>query len=468
MIHSNAYAAVMPLAKLAADKGLTIVAVGSTPLSELVKTSTLVGESPFLSSDQKVDINKYLSNSTDNISHNERFDYFVKSIADAVNGHFAFARNTVTAAIARITNSVISSMEGIEPNPVSLFNIVIRGIPEPMEQDSFRDTLQGDVVPKVLSPEVYFRFPFMDSEFLTKLVMTGSSVMDERIAQWLAKQDSGLLANVWAKYFTNPEDSGGQQAHLEQATENEMLVVNLFARKLKADLLDNSGLALNQYNTAVQQYLEASATYLAKSYNDFVELSKSDMLVYSRDTTQRTVTVNAEIYRKWIATGGKNEILFGMLVQAGPVVTTVADVEAKKEEFLQAWGHFVNLSNTRFRNESFMRFTNALRNSFFSDMKNLEEQEKAVIEQNSHYIERIAGLFEQELDLVAPGEQSDIARVVMKLVCKARYFYTDSYKILSEIDEHMKSDRTMSVEDAAAMAHVEVVADFVAAQLKLV
>lgn len=469
MIHANAYAAVLPLATLAAEKGLTILAVNGTPLAELVKTSTLVGESPFLVPEgTTIDINKQLSSSTDNIPHNERFDFFVKSIAEAVNGHFAFARNTVTAAIARITNSVIASMEGIEPNPVSLFNIEMRAIPEPMEQDSFRESLQADVVKSVLSPQFYFRFPYMDTESLTKLVMTGSSIMDERIAQWLAKQDQGLLANTWAKYFTDPEASGDQQAHLEQASQAEMLVVNLFTRKLKADMLDGSGLSLDQYNTAVNQYLEASATYLVNDYKAYVELSKSDLLVYARNSEKRSVTVNAEVYRKWITAGGKNEVLFGMLAVGGPLYATVAEIEERKADFLQAWTQFVNLSNTRFRNDSFMRFTGALRNSFFVDMKNVDEQEKSLLDSNSHYMERIAALFEEELDSIAPAEQLDIARVVTKLVCKSRYFYTDSYKILSEIDEHMKADRAMSVEDAAAMAHIEVVADFVAAQLKLV
>ena len=469
MIHANAYAAAAPLAKMAAEKGLTILAMSGTPLAELVKTSTLVGESPFLiDADKTIDVNKHLSGSTDNLAHNERFDYFVKAISEAVNGHFAYARNTVTAAISRITNSVITSMEGIEPNPVSLFNITIRGIPEPMEQDSFRDSLQGDIVAKVLDPQFYFRFPYKDTEYLTKFVMTGSSVMDDRISAWLAKQDQGLLANVWAKYFTNPEDSGGQQAHLEQADENEMLVVNLFARKLKVDVMEDSGLSLDQYNTAVQQYLEASATKLSVSYKEFMQLSQTDILVYSRSTENRNVCVNAEVYRKWIAAGGKNEVLFGMVVRGGTIFSTVVEIEEKKDELLQAWNQFVNLSNTRFRNESFMRFTTALRNAFFSDLKNLDETEKSQLEQNSHFIERIAALFEEELDKIAPAEQTDIARVVTKLVCKSRYFYTDSFKILSEIDEHMKADRTMSVESAAAMAHVEVVADFVAAQLKLV
>lgn len=469
MIHANAYAAVLPLATLAAEKGLTVLAVNGTPLAELVKTSTLVGESPFLVPEgTTVDINKQLSISTDNIPHNERFDFFVKSISEAVNGHFAFARNTVTAAIARITNSVISAMEGIEPNPVSLFNIEMRSIPEPMEQDSFRDSLQADVVKSVLPPQFYFRFPYKDTEFLTKLVMTGSSVMDDRIAQWLAKEEQGLLANTWAKYFTDPEASNGQQAHLDQASQAEMLVANLFTRKLKADMMEGSGLSLDQYNTAVNQYLEATATYLMNGYKSYTDLSKSDLLVYARVSEKRSVIVNAEVYRRWIAAGGKNEVLFGMLVVGGPLCATVAEIEERKADFLQAWAHFVNLSNIRFRNDSFMRFTGALRNSFFVDMKNVDEQEKSLLESNSHYIERIAALFEEELDSIAPTEQLDIARVVTKLVCKSRYFYTDSYKILSEIDEHMKADRTMSVEDAAAMAHIEVVADFVAAQLKLV
>jgi hypothetical protein len=469
MIHANAYAAVLPLATLAAEKGMTIVAMSGTPLAELVKTSTLVGESPFLVPEgTTVDINKQMSSYTDNIPHNERFDFFVKSISDAVNGHFAFARNTVTAAIARITNSVIASMEGIEPNPVSLFNVEMRSIPEPMEQDSFRDSLQGDIVKSLLAPQFYFRFPYKDTEFLTKLAMTGSSVMDNRIADWLAKEEQGLLANTWAKYFTDPEASGGQQAHLEHASQAEMLAANLFVRKLKTDMLQDSGLTLDQYNTAVQQYSEATATYLMNGYKAFTQLANSDMLVYARNSEKRSISVNAEVYRKWISAGGKNEVLFGMLVVGGPLLSTVAEIEERKQDFLQAWAHFVNLSNTRFRNDSFMRFTNALRNSFFVDMKNLDEQEKSLLDSNSHYIERISALFEQELELIAPAEQLDIARVVTKLVCKSRYFYTDSYKILSEIDEHMKADRTMSVEDAAAMAHIEVVADFVAAQLKLV
>ena len=61
----------------------------------------------------------------------------------------------------------------------------------------------------------------------------------------------------------------------------------------------------------------------------------------------------------------------------------------------------------------------------------------------------------------------NIYKTARKLVCRARFYYTSSDKILAAIEEYTNSNPDIDPQEAALMATIEYVADFVAEQLTI-
>ena len=61
----------------------------------------------------------------------------------------------------------------------------------------------------------------------------------------------------------------------------------------------------------------------------------------------------------------------------------------------------------------------------------------------------------------------EIYKVARKLVCKARFFFTSANRILGDIEEYSRSNDKIDPQEAALMATIDYVADYVAEQLTL-
>ena len=479
MISQTSFEAVTALAKLAAENDTTILAQENTPLHELYKTTSLMGETPITTSTALGDptavgeLATAASTQSNNSAHNERFDYFVANIADAVNQHFAFAKNTVTATIERITVAVMKDLNGKQVNPISDFEIVIKELPIPMQQTSFFESVTRLAGGMYIEPRGTFTFGVKGPQEIMELMFTGSASFDEQVRLWCARIGDSFLVNIWENHFRSPMTANVEKpiGFMESISHPDTgidaaAVVHLITRKLKEEVPEDSGMSLSAFNDLCQEYIEVTATSLVRYMEASERNVKNALLVLGRDTMRKRVTVSGPVYKNWIKTGGKNETLFGMLV-SGEVHNTVESIDKIAPKCIDAWTRYVSLANTKFRNELFNRFIESLRTSFFVDMKNLEGAEKELLEQNSQYVTTIAKILEEELEKVSTSDQNDIVRTVCRLVCKARYFYTDSYKILCTIDEATTANKELAVEDAVAIARIEYVCDFISSQMKI-
>ena len=135
MINQSTYQKCFALAATATAANLTLSPAQNTPLHELVKKSTYMGEPLAVQPTDNVVLNA--SASSNNAAHNESIDYFINLVADATHSHFAFARNVVTETVGRVATAVTAAMQGAAIDPISKFRVVIIGLPAPLDQRSF-------------------------------------------------------------------------------------------------------------------------------------------------------------------------------------------------------------------------------------------------------------------------------------------------------------------------------------------
>ena len=471
MINQSTYQKCFALAATATAANLTLSPAQNTPLHELVKKSTYMGEPLAVQPTDNVVLNA--SASSNNAAHNESIDYFINLVADATQSHFAFARNVVTETVGRVATAVTAAMQGAAIDPISKFRVVINGLPAPLDQGSFYREIEKRASTSSLAPRGFFKFKPKTGAELTEILMTGSAVLDERITEWLKTVDFTLVESIWNNYFVDqslvetrdvPEFSTVLSA--PGTGLNASLIVHLVAQKLSVVVLPDSGHGLEMYQILVQEFLEFSANKILAAAINYQNEVENSVVVQSYSKTTSSVAVNRTVYLDWLKNGGENEVLFAGLLN-NSVFVTVKDLEENKQNLLALWNSYLGISQNRFRNELFNHFLTTLRSSFFLDMDNADGEEKEYLNNTNGARSTAAQLFENELAELGTAAQEDIPRTVMRLVTKARYYYTDAFKILSSIDDLSKANPNMQMNEVVTLAHIDYLCDFVAAQIRV-
>ena len=348
MINESTYQKSFNLAAVAAAAGLTLSPAQNTPLQELVKKSTYMGETLALSPTDNVVANASVS--SNNTAHNESSDYFIGLVADATQQHFAHARNVVAETVGRITTAVTATMQNAVVDPVSKFCIVMNGLPEPLEQGSFFRDVQKHASSNTLAPRAFFKFkPKSDTE-LVEILMTGSAVLDERIQEWLKTIDFAQVRDIWNNYFVDqslvetrnvPEFSFTLTA--PGTGLNASLIVHLIALKLSAVILPDSGHGLDMYKILVDEFLEFSANRIVAASVSYETEKSNGNVVQNYNRSKSSVSVNRTVYLDWLKNGGANEVLFaGLLNQI--VLVSAKDLDEHKDKLLSLWDGYLSIS----------------------------------------------------------------------------------------------------------------------------
>ena len=98
-------------------------------------------------------------------------------------------------------------------------------------------------------------------------------------------------------------------------------------------------------------------------------------------------------------------------------------------------------------------------------LKDREQMEEEMQAETPGIIEKINEYFNEEIKSVNASDIDNVSDVCYRLMAKCRYFYTDSYKILSDMMSAMKESQSMSVKEAALVATINYIADYICDQI---
>lgn len=476
----------VPLALHAAKKGLAISAVQGTPVSEMCKITCdfLHDLSPALSSggdtieeSELLAEASYLSEATKgdvNSPHNAAMDEIINTLSIAVSSHLSFAKNVVSPSVSATAETVQQFMTK-EKNPALDFKVEVHDVPEPMLNAGFEDSVSKFAGKVYLAPEQMLSLKPLAPQEILELLKTGSSLYDQKVDHWFAKMGDGWFLNVWNNFFADSKQvkiekplSFEDALFKDPETDDYCLAIYLLSRKLYDEVLEGTAMSLSAYKNLVAQYREASAIRLLTCFNNQSNILKNQILVKSYSADRKCITVNGPVYRQWLQTdnSNSNEVLLGLLV-SNMVLYATALIDNKRTELLDNWNNYSNLSKITHKNKSFVLFKEAIETGFYNELENTLEQEKEFIQANSAYKETVRNLFTKELSNLTPAAMDDVFDTCTKIVCRARFYYTDSEKILCGINHAMKMNPAMDVRQAALMSTIEYVCDYLGDQLQL-
>lgn len=478
-----------PLAALAGNKNVTITVASGTPVQEMSKpcfsalltlpAAAAIPGNDVTSGDGFDSVYEHaalvvssMSGGTGESVHDQALDGFVDDVSHAVAAHLSYAKNVVKPAIVDMVEQVHKYMQEA-PQVGSEFNIHIHDIPAAMQDSSFENSIKKFEGAVFVAPDTAIMLKEKAPQEILELLHTGSGAYDEKVNEWFAKMGDVWFMNAFNNLFTDIRQTKPSEVFtFEQALTRDAeyddyaLFVYLIASKIYEDVQEGTGLSLSRYKEVVAQYKNAAGVRLLNCYKKYESDAKLNMLVVSYSADRKSMTVNGHVYRPWIAAGNDNDVLMGLLTTTNNVYNSKA-IEEKSPEYKRIWVEYLNLQSTATRNRSFIRFKEVLSIAFEQGLRQPFEAEKDFIKQNNAYLQNVSKYFQEQLDCVSSTDMKDVYGVCTKLMCRARFYYTDAEKILCSINAAMQNNPSMDVREAALIATIEYVCDYIADQLVL-
>lgn len=475
MIQSTSYNTAIPFAEQLAEKGVKVVALPSTPLSELVRLSApSLFPTQMVENGDLISIGTAMQGATEGTleaptQHSLEIDALVKQLSTLVTGHVSYARNVVRPHVTGLAEAIQNYLDNNRPKEAGEeFSIETLRVPAVLKDESFLDTLSYYKDKSVLTPDLSFSLGAKTTEELTQMVMIGSDRVDRLIVEWLSHTPANFLLTIWDSFFTKSSSVGYlTYPALQQMNAYErssyLLAYLLLARKVTDDVQTET-VPLAAYRRIALQYTDYAGAALVEALRR-IELSlKGKQLVVSVDQARKIAKVNGELYGPWLDAGGSPEVILGMVV-AGNAPTAQDLIDSRAQEYLRSWNSYVTFYRTKEANMALRYKKDFIIRAFGESLKSVDPIEQEYMAKNPEHLANVVRRAAECVESLKESELADVYNVALCLVGGVRFHYTSAHQILSDIHEAGKINPNVDVREAALLAVINYVADYLAAQM---
>ena len=478
MIVSNAVEASLPLAEKYADSGLQLIAKPNTPL-ELLNGQVKFNEEMIGTDEINVTfLSTHIEQTTSGTTEGSNIvpsmhDVYLGNITDEISkyvlAHLSFAKSDVKPKVieyAENLNRMLANIPDITAE--SSINMSIYDIPAILQDESFIDMFKHTDGRTSIPPEKFMNFAPRGHDEIVSLMMTGNNSYDKDILPWATNLDPEELCSVWESVFTNTGNTEGGILTLDKDI-NKSLIIFLIANTLESKVENTSvSYSLDQYTKYIQQLKDMAATMLWASLKTLALYMKNDTVVLNVNQYTKSVTLLKPTYDKWLMDGGSPEIILGLIISEGIPATKGSAILALADKYSAKWETYRAYFNVTSGQTRVNNFKNAMSMCFDSVLISATEAVSEYTAINTNYIDQAKKLFSEYLDNISYKNMANINDIALDVVGKCVFFYTDSYSILKNIDEAHAINPNIDVREAATMATIAYVADYVLDQIKLV
>jgi hypothetical protein len=467
--------AAVPVAAQLAATGRALVATPSTMLSDLVSKSALDPQAlAVITTTEDVVLNyaTMVSVATDDAAgqpsmHTLAMGAYVDDIAKAVGSHISYARNTVKPLVVELAERIAAVAQRLKTTEVSTgVDLVIEKLPEVLKDESFLDGLNYYKDRTPVEPTRLEMAPKTNEE-IRELMLTGHQRTDEMIAAWMSEHDPNFARKIWAAYFGIDRDM--MYDTFENLTQfgkiDYVLGVYLVARKI-FDNVQESDLPLASYKERCLQIRDWAGSQLTILLKGVQLLIANKMLVVAMYQNERKIHVNGELYAGWLASGGKPEVIMGMLAN-GNRISNIDLINEKTDELERAWNTYMVLRATENANRFYADYRVGIISEFTSQMGAQDESEKALNESNSQRVDNAIKAAAAWIDAQKNADLDDNFCVALHLVGCVRFCHTSAFQILNDINEACKVNPNVDVREAATLAVINYLGDWLADQITI-
>lgn len=469
MISRKSLEGILPLAKTLVRRGISLEAIEDTPVDVLTETTTVVQNEDENSGEViNTEATAKLTSSTSGplpTPHNFEFDLLLEDGKEKVQRELNIARNRVVPVVEKLVEEVQKQLESDVGNGISKYSIAVENISNIYRNGDFL-TIVEEFKDSQLKP-IGSIIPLGESNpaQLLELVKTGFKGIDEDIAVWIAEKGEGYLTEVWNNFFNQTPDSDLRDFNVKINEDKDIaLAVFLLARNLFDNPPEGTGMDLGTYNDKL------SALRNMAGYSLYNQLGLLDATIQAgvlvNCVKDHVAYLNNDVYEQFVRDGGDVDTILGFVLLSensgiSPNVTTLAYIQENKERLLEAWYHYTSLAKATASENKYRNVRSVLVSSFLRYIEG-EKPEDLNREPSLIYND-----FKAALQRVGDEELRDIHAAVLKVVCQSWFKDTDAYFILSRIDHHTKENPGLRTREAATLATIDYVTDWVFKQIRI-
>lgn len=490
MIRKNSITASIGIADEYAVKGLVVSALPGTVLYEsnrFVQQAVLSSfDQPYIPASVGAETDYYehfadwaettsTGDHTRQTLHDQFHDHVVQTLTQSVLKHIGYAKNVVKPVIMDYVEKVQTQLQATTPpSAASQFTIECLDLPDVLSELDFKEVLRPYKGRSALKPSATITLTAKSDDELLALLQWGEQGIDASLIAWYTRKGPAWFQTVWQSFFAVPGDGTPVLTADTVLGMNPFdradigLTLYLWSRRLY-DEVDSGvkGLSLASYQAKIAEIRDFGGTLLDEAMRRLSLYDQNQTLVVDTIPNRKLLRVYGAAYRNWLEGGGAPELLFGLLL-TGRRVFNRASIDELIPELKQRWQTFVMFHNAAESNRAFDVFKSILTSQFEQSLLEPMRDEQAFIERTPQYHDTVRRKFNEELNQLSSTGMKCLNRTALKLLCRSRFYYTGAEAILSDIQDAADMNPDIDVREAALLATIHYVTDYVADQLTLV
>ena len=454
-----------PTTKALDEKGIALVAKQGSLLSSLVSATYLNFNPAQQNGEFMTDMSAMcaLSDQATTITgyseHTARMEETAVFLASKLQKHIFHARTVVAPFVDAFAQRMSQAMELIGSNPDNGVEVVLHTQPGPMAEPSLIKSIQMNKDAVFTREHLCSGMPELDDNMIRSLMNTGSASVDASIAEYFGKKQEGWLAARWKGIFCvsphEPVPVNGLDAYIGgRENVDTALMVFLVTRRIWNAPIEGTNMTSENYENTMVSYREQSGLRLCHELERLDNDSQIGILVVNTDNAiggTVKLTVNAAVYRDFIAKGGTNEVLMGNLLQ--PQKEVRVDALMLKKDLLEAsWNRHYSANKALYDQKRFLQMREAVPREWQALSAEYTPEDFPIHERAS------ALAMVQRLVLsTTPKDFDDLKALSLRLCCQARFYKSDAFEILAGMQRARENNPGIEATEAANISVTEYV-----------
>jgi hypothetical protein len=231
-------------------------------------------------------------------------------------------------------------------------------------------------------------------------------------------------------------------------------MVFLVTRRIWNAPIEGTNMTSENYENTMVSYREQSGLRLCHELERLDNDSQIGILVVNTDNAiggTVKLTVNAAVYRDFIAKGGTNEVLMGNLLQ--PQKEVRVDALMLKKDLLEAsWNRHYSANKALYDQKRFLQMREAVPREWQALSAEYTPEDFPIHERAS------ALAMVQRLVLsTTPKDFDDLKALSLRLCCQARFYKSDAFEILAGMQRARENNPGIEATEAANISVTEYV-----------
>ena len=402
--------------------------------------------------------------------HDTFMDQYIETLSTIVSNHVAFTRNVVNKDITKLREKLQETFTQYKPKEAEDFFEVCYYQLSDIFKSSLMDNevkVYADSSKKYYDEVVKLSNIAFTSFDLLGYILTGDEELDGFIRAWFAQMTPDkatyyILNKI--NEFTLP---------LTEALDYS-LVNFLFYRNLmnKGDLnLGYSSIDLKSVSMTNMDFYGRMVHTLLEQYHR--ELRNGNLIAstgnlsfsfFNKDALK--IVIYEDTFNQFVEKEGNIEVIFGYISKFSNRDLTVEKAVKDKTSLLSSWNAVRSVYTIEMSSKRIDTFKFMLRQAFESIYKESLEQIEEEQFKSELFITETNKLVNSYIDSLELSDIDCLDKVLLNIVAKIQYRYTNAFEILNEMDEILKVSENITPMEASLFSVIKYLTNYLLEQLE--